>query len=1010
MMNPLKYPVLVLVLCLTASMLVHAEVIDWRGAPGSGASDPFTYSVSSNGISASAKAYVAEMDGTDSIIRGPFFVSDEPLTNGFTRNGAGLGLAISSVETTPDTIVGTERCCGVLRRGINSGEYFSGNTNVEALNFIVFDFGEPVLLRSITVDDVVNSNRDSWVALSNTEPTPGDQLSDILVAATVIIAPDTEASDGPFSTQINSQTAARYILVGTPPVNFPLPNLEFSSNGDIYITSLDVGPSSEPSIRITQGVFEEMGIELVDKRTTAVILDSGNPPADNELSFDILDIEGLVVFPDSGSISIAEFTDLPNSNEKLFLCDAPRYCNLTAGQEYSFRLQLNGQTVSQRSAKIKTTFPLNLYFAPILTSTCDGVCLDNAGLGSFVDETVAFLQGVYPLKDDGLPLGQRIEPGILASQGDPKFANDLWQVAMQRYKRAGAANLFFSPKYTRGIGVVTQNYFSTRGLPGALGAHSPLFRKEVLVAIEGGGEASAHEIGHTFGLPAGLLNFEEYEDNNGDGDVDDPGDKIGNLASGFDVYNIREILAATPTYNFMGASSIVPLEQYWVNTETWRALFELFTQDSSDPELISVTFTIDPLDNIEFFPSLEIEGFPTESLGGSHKIQILDDLGVVTNEFSFTPDYGIYIANYGYQDIGFSLVGAELPFDATAATLRVLGEFDELIVSVDLGEKLIKDYGNWFLNSCTTSATVSSRITVLIDEIAASIQDGTFNQSDIYRLDSIVTVVDSLSESACNFETTPFSQLSDVSISLSLLSSRFSTRFEVSSDTEAPMPRVEGDMLIWDLVSARTINVHDGDGAYITTLPGEATSWTAPAPGNYFLVATNELDWPNWQRSMTVTVDDSASSNAPMPRVDGDMLIWDLVSARTINVHDGDGAYITTLPGEATSWTAPAPGSYFLVATNELDWPNWQRSMTVTVDDSGSSNAPMPRVDGDMLIWDLVSARTINVHDGDGAYITTLPGEATSWTAPAPGSYFLVATNELDWPNWQRSMTVTVRD
>ena len=115
-----------------------------------------------------------------------------------------------------------------------------------------------------------------------------------------------------------------------------------------------------------------------------------------------------------------------------------------------------------------------------------------------------------------------------------------------------------------------------------------------------------------------------------------------------------------------------------------------------------------------------------------------------------------------------------------------------------------------------------------------------------------------------------------------------------------PVPVVAGDVLSWAVVPAMSINVHDGDGGYLRTLAGDATSWTAPGPGDYYLVATNAGDWRGWARSATVTVAGDPGSAAPQPSVDGDVLSWAVVPAMSINVHDGDGGYLRTLAGDAT--------------------------------------------------------------------------------------------------------------
>ena len=72
-----------------------------------------------------------------------------------------------------------------------------------------------------------------------------------------------------------------------------------------------------------------------------------------------------------------------------------------------------------------------------------------------------------------------------------------------------------------------------------------------------------------------------------------------------------------------------------------------------------------------------------------------------------------------------------------------------------------------------------------------------------------------------------------------------------------------------------------------------------------------------------------AQSEAPSVSADGRQLNWQAVDAKAINVHGANGEWLESLSGSATSWTAPANGSYFVVATNSGDWRTWGRSNEV---------------------------------------------------------------------------------
>ncbi len=89
------------------------------------------------------------------------------------------------------------------------------------------------------------------------------------------------------------------------------------------------------------------------------------------------------------------------------------------------------------------------------------------------------------------------------------------------------------------------------------------------------------------------------------------------------------------------------------------------------------------------------------------------------------------------------------------------------------------------------------------------------------------------------------------------------------------------------------------------------------------------------------TVADDAVANvaAPVVSVSGDTLSWDEVSAIVVNVHRGNGEWITSLASSETSWQAPSSGTYYLVATGEGSWETWGRSETVTVELSAGTDA-----------------------------------------------------------------------
>lgn len=232
----------------------------------------------------------------------------------------------------------------------------------------------------------------------------------------------------------------------------------------------------------------------------------------------------------------------------------------------------------------------------------------------------------------------------------------------------------------------------------------------------------------------------------------------------------------------------------------------------------------------------------------------------------------------------------------------------------------------------------------------------------------------------------------------------------------APAPVVNDNSLSWAGIAATTINVHRGDGSYLESIPGSATSWIAPEPGDYFLVAADEGDWRDWPRSAVVTVDEeSATSGAPIPFVERNRLIWAPVQAVSINVHRGDGSYVESLPGTASDWLAPEYGEYFLVATNEGSWQSWPRSRTVTISNSRQSvdglRASVYSTTAAEVFWEREAGSGIRYRVlVDGQEPVDIDG--TSWYSDSfePGSTTVVSVAILDADNNQsayRSVIVT---
>lgn len=79
--------------------------------------------------------------------------------------------------------------------------------------------------------------------------------------------------------------------------------------------------------------------------------------------------------------------------------------------------------------------------------------------------------------------------------------------------------------------------------------------------------------------------------------------------------------------------------------------------------------------------------------------------------------------------------------------------------------------------------------------------------------------------------------------------------------------------------------------------------------------------------------------SAPSLSVAGMQLSWNSVDAIAFNVHRGNGEWIESLQASQTQWSAPAAGTYYIVATGPGAWETWGRSETVTVESTAGAVA-----------------------------------------------------------------------
>jgi len=191
------------------------------------------------------------------------------------------------------------------------------------------------------------------------------------------------------------------------------------------------------------------------------------------------------------------------------------------------------------------------------------------------------------LKDEGVNLGPRNRTADLRAQN---LLRKTWVVDGEEYKLVALYTLYYVCRYLaefqwinelhvrgetrsfydRVVGVVTTGWFSDNFGEDWAGLYHATIKGAVLVDVSDE-SAPAHEIGHSYGLPAVAVNGEEYV----------VGVTVGNPASGFWVNKWREMRGCIC---FMGMAA----DNLWVDNRCYAELRSRFST-SFDPEALAVS-------------------------------------------------------------------------------------------------------------------------------------------------------------------------------------------------------------------------------------------------------------------------------------------------------------------------------------------------------------------------------------------------------------------------------------
>jgi len=231
----------------------NAAIFNWTTTNTDVVRGGSSFSLTVDGITATAQAYVAEWDGSEYDIFGAFPTNTSFTTanaDGFLRGGEGLMLEEGQSPVTGIPSLGGEEACSGGGCAFDNGSYKSPDQDILKFNFALITFDKVVDLETSMNLRQSNFDHDFWLATSSNAP---DLSLDFISAFSGFTtsghapAPGFQGATGLSGTHQN----LRYLAIGAPldsslgsfPTDFVNPN----TAGDTFaITSQTVQLAAVP--------------------------------------------------------------------------------------------------------------------------------------------------------------------------------------------------------------------------------------------------------------------------------------------------------------------------------------------------------------------------------------------------------------------------------------------------------------------------------------------------------------------------------------------------------------------------------------------------------------------------------------------------------------------------------------------------------------------------------------------------------------------------------------------
>jgi hypothetical protein len=229
----------------------------------------------------------------------------------------------------------------------------------------------------------------------------------------------------------------------------------------------------------------------------------------------------------------------------------------------------------------------------------------------------------------------------------------------------------FDPSSDRTIGIVPRDYFVFHLQPQTKGISLWPFPGGLVT--EGALTASAHELGHTFGISE-----EEY----------DTYPPYGGLANGFWVSRKARV---DNSICFMGTNDIGPIAR-WIDNRHYEHLFRNRLVVPDDPQVMLVAGVIHRDGRVDLRPTYFLpNGLATESQAGDYGVRVIDGRGQTLTEIAMPVEFIMHVDPGGIQEVDAVPFLVTIPYPDTAAKIEIVGPQGVVLAKISASTQVLID-------------------------------------------------------------------------------------------------------------------------------------------------------------------------------------------------------------------------------------------------------------------------------------------------------------------------------